>query len=94
MAKLLCLAPGALLLARSLNVIDVFLIVHTLLKSEMAVKSYTLGPVVLKMSCFFSEVLMCVGVNVTFKGSLSQKGDQSMQHKSVLVETLIMESLW
>lgn len=60
----------------------------------MAVKSYTLGPIVLKMSCFFSEEPVSVGVNVIFKGSLSQKGDQGMQHKSVSVETLILESLW
>lgn len=60
----------------------------------MAVKSYTLGPVVLKISCFFSEVPVCVGVNVIFKGSLSQKGDQGMQHKSLSVETLILEFLW
>lgn len=61
----------------------------------MAVKSYILGPVVLKMSCFFfSEVPVSVGVNVIFKGSLSQRGDQGMQHKSVSVETLILQSLW
>lgn len=66
---------------------------HTL-ESEMAVKSYTLGPVVLKMSCFFSEMPVSVGVNVIFKGSLSQKGDQDMQHKSLSAETLILESLW
>lgn len=66
---------------------------HTL-KSEIAVKSYTLGPVVLKMSCFFSEVPVSVRVNVIFKGGLSQKGDQGMQHKSVSVETLSWEPLW
>lgn len=60
----------------------------------MAVKSYTLGPVVLKMSCFFSKVPVSVGMNVVFKGSLSQRGDQGMQHKSVSVETLILQSLW
>lgn len=67
---------------------------HTL-KSEMAVKSYTLGPIGLKMSCFFfSEVPVSVGVNIVFKGSLSQKEDQGMQHKSVSVETLTLENLW
>lgn len=61
----------------------------------MAVKSYILGPVVLKMSFFFfSKVPVSVGVNVIFKGSLSQRGDQGMQHKSVSVETLILQSLW
>lgn len=93
MTKLFCLSAGALLVARSLNVIDVLFIVHThfTLKSEMAVKSYTLGPVVLKMSCFSSEVPVSVGVNVIFKGSLSQKGDQGTQPKSVSVETLCGE---
>lgn len=97
MAKLLCLSAGALLVARSLNVTDVLFIVHAhfTLKSEMTVKSYTLGPVLLKISCFFfSEVPVSVGVNVVFKDSLSQKGDQGMQHKSVSVETPILESLW
>lgn len=43
-----------------------------------------------------SSSLKCpsVGLNVILKGHLSQKGDQGMQHKSVSVETLTLETFW